>query len=611
MNTASPVIEDARLTAGAADKKSWRSPMNGHLLRRHALPSRAAIAVALIALGNNALGQAQDTTTSYQYDTLGNVTQITDPLSRVTKQDYDALNRLIKVTDPNSGVTRYAYDGQDHLTQVTDARNLVTSYTIDGLGNLNQTTSPDTGVTTHTYDVAGNLSTRTDAKGQLTRYQYDALNRVTYISYGDGSSATYVYDQGDNAIGRLSRVTDVSGVTQYSYDQYGRVIGETRTIGTQDYTTRYRYDSGHLTGLTYPSGRSVDYTRDSTGRISTVSTTAGGATVALVTQVAYQPFGPLRSLTFGNGQVYTRSYDLDGRVTGYTLNGQAQTVSYDAASRVTGVADAGDPANTRSYGYDQLDRITSELKAGSSLGYSYDAVGNRTKFINGAATTNYTYGADSNRLAQVAGSQTNAITIDPNGSTTGNGGSQFNYDARGRMVSTTTAIGVVSYKINALGQRVQKITPTATTVFHYDLGGKLIAETTAGATTEYVYLDDVPVAVLQYVQPPASTGPLDVSGSVHMTQQGATLNRITGKYVGSVTVANTSAVALTGPLQLKLSNLTAGLTLDNASGTDAGAPYITLSGPLGAGATVNVPLIFSNPARSVVSYTPVLYQGKF
>jgi hypothetical protein len=103
----------------------------------------------------------------------------------------------------------------------------------------------------------------------------------------------------------------------------------------------------------------------------------------------------------------------------------------------------------------------------------------------------------------------------------------------------------------------------------------------------------------------------DVSASVKMTQQGATLNRATGKYVGSVTLANTSGAALGGPLQLKLNGLTAGLTLDNASGINGGAPYITLPGPLDAGATVSVPLTFTNPARSVIAYTPALYQGSF
>jgi YD repeat-containing protein len=324
------------------------------------------------------------------------------------------------------------------------------------------------------------------------------LNRVTSASYSDGSSATYLYDQGSYALGRLSKITDVAGTTEYGYDQHGRVLSEIRTIGGQACTTAYRYDQhGRLSGMTYPSGRSIDYVRDEAGRIKEIRTTKDGAPALLVSQVSYQPFGPLQSLVFGNGQTYSRTYDLDGRMVSYTLNGQAQTLAYDAASRITGVTDGGNAGNNRSYGYDELDRITSEQRPQRSLGYSYDAVGNRTKYVNGAATTNYTYGTTSNRLMQYSGSQNATMATDANGSTTSNGPTGFNYDARGRLVSANTAIGLVTYKINAHGQRVQKITPNATTVFHYDGSGKLIAESTDGALTEYVYLDDMPVAVLK------------------------------------------------------------------------------------------------------------------
>lgn len=174
-----------------------------------------------------------------------------------------------------------------------------------------------------------------------------------------------------------------------------------------------------------------------------------------------------------------------------------QTLAYDATSRITGVTDGGNAANNRHYGYDELDRLTSEQRAQQSLGYSYDAVGNRTQSVNGAVSTAYTYGSTSNRLTQLTGSQKASIATDANGSITNNGNATFNYDARGRMVSANTAIGLVSYKINALGQRVQKVTPTSTTVYHYDDSGKLIAESTDGALTEYVYLGDMPVAVLK------------------------------------------------------------------------------------------------------------------
>jgi hypothetical protein len=94
-----------------------------------------------------------------------------------------------------------------------------------------------------------------------------------------------------------------------------------------------------------------------------------------------------------------------------------------------------------------------------------------------------------------------------------------------------------------------------------------------------------------------------------MTQQGATLNRATGKYVGGLTVTNTSGAALSAPLQLKLGGLTNGVTLDNASGSSGGYPYVTLTGSLAAGASVTVPLTFSNPARSVIGYTPMFFEG--
>jgi hypothetical protein len=44
---------------------------------------------------------------------------------------------------------------------------------------------------------------------------------------------------------------------------------------------------------------------------------------------------------------------------------------------------------------------------------------------------------------------------------------------------------------------VLKTTPASSTVFHYDSEGKLIAESSDGTATEYVWLDDVPVAALK------------------------------------------------------------------------------------------------------------------
>ena len=54
---------------------------------------RASATVVLLSQAGAAAAQTQNTTYHYQYDANGNLTQITDPLGRITTQSYDALNR--------------------------------------------------------------------------------------------------------------------------------------------------------------------------------------------------------------------------------------------------------------------------------------------------------------------------------------------------------------------------------------------------------------------------------------------------------------------------------------------------------------------------------------
>jgi YD repeat-containing protein len=413
------------------------------------------------------------------------------------------------VTDAALGVTRYAYNGLDALTQVTDPRNLATGYTVDGLGNLTAQSSPDTGNTASTYDAAGNLLTQTDGKGQVTTYAYDALNRVTLVTFHDGSKHTYIYDQGTHGIGRLTSITETSGAnivtsqTAYGYDVHGRVTSDTRTIGGVQYTTGYHYDgSGRLVGMTYPSGRTVAYTLDALGRVSQLDTTKNDQSQNVLSGVAYQPFGAVKSFTFGNGQLYSRNYDRDGRISAYAF-GTAQSfqIGYDAASRIESIVDLTTPQYSNSYGYDELDRLTRALGAAADFAYTYDPVGNRTSKSAGSQTDIYTYSAASNRLSAIApaAAPPRSFVYDANGSTTAEGSNSYTYDVRGRMVSALGPVGTVDFQVNALGQRVRKTSALGDTVFHYDTRGRLIAETDpAGALKrEIFYLGDIPVAVFQ------------------------------------------------------------------------------------------------------------------
>ncbi len=446
---------------------------------------------------------AVNQTTVYTYDNVGNVIGISDAAgSRVNH--YDALNRLIQHTAADNGVTRYHYDGQDQLVSVSDPRQLVTEYIRDGLGRLNQTLSPDTGSSSQQYDAAGNVVKHTDAKGQVVRYQYDALNRLTAIDYDQDSllRVRYIYDEGPNALGRLSRMSDNTGETVYHYNDQGRLVVEQRSVFDQSSRIAYQYDAqGRLTGYQYPSGRWVNYDYDGLGRVVQVRTTVNDQEKIIASDITYQPFGGLRSLVFGNGQLYQRDYDADGRIRGYSLNQQPVNLNYDAAGRLDSRIQ-GDQVSY--YQYDSMSRLTG-FEHGSALqGFDYDLVGNRLGQTQGQLTTHYTPDSTSNRLSSLQQNDDppQQYEQDANGATLHDGQQRYSYDVRGRMVEVETDATIINYRLNALGQRVRKQVSNSgeDTVYHYNHRGQLIAEGPANSDDfdkEYLYLGSLPIAVVK------------------------------------------------------------------------------------------------------------------
>ncbi len=102
----------------------------------------------------------------------------------------------------------------------------------------------------------------------------------------------------------------------------------------------------------------------------------------------------------------------------------------------------------------------------------------------------------------------------------------------------------------------------------------------------------------------------DVSASVRVSSSGLMFNRATQRYSGSITL--TAMQTVSGPLQLQLDGLPAGVTLTNASGSHAGSPYLTATGAnLGEGASVTLPVSFSNPNKVGLSYSAKIYSGSF
>ncbi|WP_232099170.1 RHS repeat-associated core domain-containing protein [Xanthomonas euroxanthea] len=506
----------------------------GNRLEEQAKDAQGALKRSLSRIYNQ-LGQlktqadAAANPTDYAYDANGNLRLITDAFGRSTLQEHDPLGRLARTLQDVDGIkaeTNVGYDTQDRPLQVKDAKRLDTRYTYNGFGDTLKLTSPDTGVTSYTYDSAGNRATQTDARGITSTYGYDALNRVLSISYPTTAfNVSYTYDVTQSVcasgetftVGRLAKLQDGSGTTQYCYNRFGEVVRKVQTVNGKVLVVRYDYTpSGRLRSMVYPDGTTVDYVRNAQGQTTEVGVTAqGGSRQRLLSEATYYPFGPSAGWTYGNGRKLARMYDQDYRpqsIQDSHTGGLEIGFGFDPVGDLTDLTPAGNPTPELQLTYDALGRLTA-LKDGSTGtvidGYSYDGTGNRVSAKVGGATQVYTYPTTNHRLSAVAGV---ARTYDKMGNTLTIGGKarEYLYDNTGRMTQVKRAgVAVMNYRYNGQGEQVRRYLGTTNTYTLYDEAGHWLGDydTNGAPKQQAIWLDDLPVGLLanggqlHYIEP--------------------------------------------------------------------------------------------------------------
>jgi RHS repeat-associated protein len=490
-----------------------------------------------------AVGAASQTT-GLAYNKVDDLTGLTDARGKLYQNSYDALDRLITQINPQSQSIQLGYSPSDELNDYKDGRTLETTRVVDGFGQVIMEVSPDRGTTTYWYDEAGNVTKTVDGDGQETDYAYDAASRLTSTSYAGASAETitYTYDSvtgGNVGMDRLTGVSEQSGTSAFVYDNLGRIVQDTKVIQGETYALGYAYDrNSRVTQITLPSGRTVTFTRTSEGQVSGISTAAsgGGPTQTLASSVSYLPFGPMQSLTFGNGLNLTRTFDQNywlGRIqvaaTGATV--LDLTFGRDADGELTGVTDNAMTGRGASFGYTDSARLNSATGPWGADTYTYDAAGNRTDKarVVGGVTSHETpiLASTSNQVTQIqdgSGAALRNLTYRAGGDLSQDAaplGSTYNYtyNARKRLVAVDNAgTPTGAYGYDFQGHRVWRTvygTTTVQTDYVYDEAGHLLAEhdaTTGLVEREYVWLDDMPVAMID------STGTSPVTYFIHTGQ---------------------------------------------------------------------------------------------
>ncbi|MDP2922026.1 MAG: toxin TcdB middle/N-terminal domain-containing protein [Candidatus Omnitrophota bacterium] len=399
-------------------------------------------------IGLNESGQAISSTVDYYLFTK----TMTGAGGNKIKHYYDGNGQLIKVEEFNGGAvytTRYLYDTLGNLIRTIDNQANAVVITYDSLGRKTSMNDPDMGIWNYQYDDLGDLIKQTDAKGNVIEFEYDALNRLVKKKTGNIILAAYTYDETGkaNCKGRLSKITDQSGSTEFFYDNLGREVKSMKTVDGTPYAVERSYDAlNRLVSLKYPDGEVLNYTYNKTGAIEKI---AGARTY--VSNVNYNYSGQIEKVDYGNNTHTDYVYSP------YTMrlqqircnDGTLQDLAYqfDNSGNVSKITDNRYTA-TQSFAYDGLSRLISATGNYGAKTYRYDSIGN---MIEKEGVT-FSYGVGNVRPhAATSGSDGFAASYDANGNMITRKDKAFNYDIENRLTkvieSSNQSSGSVNFNI--------------------------------------------------------------------------------------------------------------------------------------------------------------------
>jgi RHS repeat-associated protein len=496
--------------------------------------------------------------TAVAYDALNRPTSVTDPdnsiatalysLNTATLTDeagkkrqfqFDALGRITQVTEDPAGlgyVTTYGFDALDNLKSVVQG-SAQRAYAFDSLSRMISETNPESGTVNFKYDAdsncgnsaAGLLASRTDARGVRTCYFYDSLNRLTRKTYSDGTPALYFsYDVAPSWMSDLTNVVGrlVEASNQYagssgssaaarvnSYDSMGRVIRQwqqTPSTSPGGFFVYYSYDlAGDSTQMTYPSGRVVQQSFDSAGRLCAVAASTSNCstlTSPYASAFTYDPASQLTGFNYGNGVAATFGYSNRLQMSSLKYAIGTNTLfnlvynfgSTNNNGQIAGITDNVDNGRSVVYGYDSLNRLSSALTTGSTnypkwgLSWGYDRNSNRTAQNVTAGIGPYnSVGVDptTNRI------NTSGYGYDVGGNMTNDASNTLAYNAENQVTSATNGSGSGTYTYDADGLRVEKVSGTTTDSVYS--GSQVIAQYSGTQLlAEYVFAGGQQLAML-------------------------------------------------------------------------------------------------------------------
>lgn len=491
---------------------------------RTQIPSYSAHGQPLTIVDPNGL------TTNLTYD-LRQRLRIRNVGGESTTYDYDSVGQLKRVTLPDGSFLSYNYDAAHRLTGISDSAGNSIAYTLDPMGNRTEEQVFDQGgvlaqTRSRVYDALNRLAQDIGAQSQTTQYAYDNQGNVTGVADPLGHSTANAYD----ALNRLVQVTDSgNGIMRYAYNGIDQLVA---VSDPRNLTTSYSYDGlSNLNSQTSPDTGLTQNTYDAAGNLLTQSDAKNQ-----LTSYTYDALNRVTSISFADGSkqsygydqganglgrltffsetnplnqitiVHDYAYDPHGRpiVENRTLNGvnYAFGYAYDAAGRLSGKTYPS--GRTVSYGFDAVGRIsqvstTAPLNSGGATqivasNITYQPFGGVKSYLLGNGQTYVrTYDLDGRIAAYGAGTQGASLRFDPAGriitiadAASGNS-NDYGYDNLDRLTRATTQGGSFGYTYDAVGNRTSKTVGTATDTYSYSSASNQLASISGGTSRNFSF----------------------------------------------------------------------------------------------------------------------------
>jgi RHS repeat-associated protein len=332
---------------------------------------------------------------AFGYDTLGNLTAVTDPKGTATPDPddfttsytYDSLGQMLTATDANGHTTSFSsYHDSGYPQTITDPLGNDTTFTYDARGNVLAVTDPQPATSSYEYDLFGRPGESRVPKSATDTIVtpapvYDRNDNVTTAFAPNGAVTGYAYQKTDRMVETILPPDSPTGPQRkisYAYDRVGNLISQTEPKGNlttgdpDDFVTSYGYDPIYqLTSATNADGDRISYAYDNVGNVTTVVDPHKNATTDpadFTTRYTYDRAHRVLTVTDAAGHAASTGYDLDGNVTSTTdRQGATTLISLDERAMPAEVkVPHADNGGTTTY------RITR---------YEYDQVGNRTRTI--------------------------------------------------------------------------------------------------------------------------------------------------------------------------------------------------------------------------------------